>query len=123
MLKALPAHFDVIRSPQREHSASSLNYANGDVIATTYGYIGDQPPYVGHVAVINSANGAASARVELALLQPPRVGSRPARARPVTPGIWGRAGAVVVPGSGDLLVATGNANWNGSTDWATRRSC
>jgi hypothetical protein len=31
--------------------------------------------------------------------------------------IWGRAGAVVVPGTGNLLVATGNAPWNGRTDW------
>ncbi len=31
--------------------------------------------------------------------------------------IWGRAGAVVEPSTGDLLVATGNAPWNGTTDW------
>jgi hypothetical protein len=31
--------------------------------------------------------------------------------------IWGRAGAVVVPRSGKLLVATGNAPWDGHTNW------
>jgi hypothetical protein len=31
--------------------------------------------------------------------------------------IWGRAGAVVEPGSGRLLVVTGNGPFNGSTDW------
>jgi hypothetical protein len=31
--------------------------------------------------------------------------------------IWGRAGAVVVPGSRKLLVATGNAPYNGRTNW------
>jgi hypothetical protein len=31
--------------------------------------------------------------------------------------IWGRAGAIVVPRSGNLLVATGNGPWNGHTDW------
>src|SRR5262249_5115626 len=31
--------------------------------------------------------------------------------------IWGRSGAVVVPRTGSLLVATGNAPWNGHTDW------
>src|SRR5207237_1115893 len=31
--------------------------------------------------------------------------------------IWGRAGAVVVPRSGNLLVATGNAPWDGRTNW------
>jgi len=31
--------------------------------------------------------------------------------------IWGRAGALVEPGSGNLLVATGNGPWNGKTNW------
>src|SRR5882762_3265102 len=31
--------------------------------------------------------------------------------------IWGRAGAVVEPDTGRLLVATGNGPFNGSTDW------
>jgi hypothetical protein len=31
--------------------------------------------------------------------------------------IWARSGAVVEPGSGRLLIATGNAPFNGSTDW------
>ena len=31
--------------------------------------------------------------------------------------IWGRAGAVVDPANGQLLVATGNGPWNGHTDW------
>jgi hypothetical protein len=31
--------------------------------------------------------------------------------------IWARSGAVVMPGSGDLLVATGNAPFDGRTNW------
>ena len=31
--------------------------------------------------------------------------------------IWGRAGAVVDPATGDLLVATGNGPWDGLTNW------
>jgi hypothetical protein len=31
--------------------------------------------------------------------------------------IWGRAGAVVEPGTGRILVTTGNAPFNGSTNW------
>ncbi|MGH8161193.1 MAG: hypothetical protein ACRESR_03405, partial [Gammaproteobacteria bacterium] len=31
--------------------------------------------------------------------------------------IWGRAGAVIDPATGDIFVATGNADWNGKTDW------
>src|SRR5207253_6375248 len=31
--------------------------------------------------------------------------------------IWARSGAVVDPATGNVLVATGNAPWNGSTNW------
>src|SRR5581483_1773244 len=31
--------------------------------------------------------------------------------------IWARAGVVVEPGSGNLLVATGNGPWDGRTNW------
>ena len=31
--------------------------------------------------------------------------------------IWARGGAVVQPGTANLLVSTGNAPWNGRTDW------
>ena len=86
------------------------------MIATTGGYIGDAPPYQGHVAVVDAASGRllhvwnslCSDRHEL--IEPASCGSSDSA-------IWGRAGAVVVPGSHDLLVATGNAPWNGSTDW------
>ena len=48
----------ITKLPEHEKIASSLNYANGDVIATTGGYIGDHPRRtMGHVAVIDSANG------------------------------------------------------------------
>jgi len=39
--------------PSREKIAASLNYAGGHVIATTGGYIGDAPPYQGHVVEIS----------------------------------------------------------------------
>src|SRR5204862_430785 len=41
--------------PGREKIASALNYFNGRVIATTTGYIGDAPPYQGHVALLDGA--------------------------------------------------------------------
>src|SRR5207237_4527360 len=43
--------------PAREKIAAALNFAAGHVIATTGGYIGDAPPYQGHVAVIDGASG------------------------------------------------------------------
>ena len=86
------------------------------MIATTGGYIGDTPPYQGHVVVISAANGRLlhvwnSLCSDVGHLLVPS--SCPAS----DSAIWGRAGAVVVPGSGDLLVATGNAPWNGRNDW------
>src|SRR5581483_57645 len=37
--------------------AAALNVWSGRVIATTGGYIGDAPPYQGHVAVIDARSG------------------------------------------------------------------
>ena len=47
----------ITREPSTEKIAASLNFANGHVIATTGGYIGDAPPYQGHVVVIAPGNG------------------------------------------------------------------
>jgi len=106
----------ITKLPSREKVAASLNFTGGHVIATTGGYIGDTPPYQGHVVVLAAGNGrllhiwnslCSNAHF---LLYPPACSASDSA-------IWGRAGAVVAPGSGKLLVATGNAPWNGSTDW------
>src|SRR6476661_4160275 len=44
----------ITKLPSREKLAASLNFFNGRVIATTGGYIGDAPPYQGHVAIVSS---------------------------------------------------------------------
>ena len=106
----------ITKLPQCEKIAAALNYANGHVIATTGGYIGDQPPYQGHVAIINPANGRLVS-VWNSLCSNRHGLIAPSSCVSSDSAIWGRAGAVVVPGSGNLLVATGNGNWNGSTDW------
>jgi hypothetical protein len=105
----------ITKLPSREKIAAALNWAGGHVIATTGGYIGDAPPYQGHVAVISPDgqllhvwNSLCSDRTGLI---------EPHSCRSSDSAIWGRAGAVVVPGSGNLLVATGNGPWNGTTDW------
>jgi outer membrane protein assembly factor BamB len=105
----------ITKDPTHEKIASSLNYANGHVIATTGGYIGDAPPYQGHVAIISPAgkllhvwNSLCSNRT--GVIVPSSCGASDSA-------IWGRAGAVVMPRSGNLLVATGNAPWNGKTNW------
>ena len=105
----------ITKLPSREKIAASLNFAGGHVIATTGGYIGDAPPYQGHVAIISPAgkllhvwNSLCSHRRGLIV---------PSSCSQSDSAIWGRAGAVVMPGSGNLLVATGNGEWDGHTYW------
>jgi len=102
--------------PAREKIASALNFDRGHVIATTGGYYGDQPPYQGHVAILD-ARGGRLLHVWNSLCSGRHVLIAPASCPSSGSAIWGRAGAVVVPGSGNLLVATGNGPWNGRTDW------
>jgi len=105
----------ITKLPSREKIAASLNFAGGHVIATTGGYIGDAPPYQGHVVVIST--GGRLLHVWNSLCSGTRRLLVPSSCPASDSAIWGRAGAVVIPGSGDLLVATGNAPWNGTDDW------
>jgi PQQ-like domain len=106
----------ITKLPEREKIASSLNFDRGHVIATTGGYIGDQPPYQGHVAIIDAKTGRLL-RVWNSLCSNRHQLIEPASCPSSDSAIWGRAGAVVIPGSGELLVATGNGPWDGRTDW------
>ena len=102
--------------PLREKVASPLKFFQGRVIAVTAGYIGDRPPYQGHVAVLDSHssqllhvwNSLCSNRT--GLLEPDSCPQSQSA-------IWGRAGAVIDPSNGDIFVATGNGEWDGTTDW------
>jgi hypothetical protein len=100
-----------------EKLASALNISGDSVVATTGGYIGDAPPYQGHVVIINRATGRVThvwnslCSNRHHLLKPPS--SCPAS----DSAIWARSGAVIEPGTRRILVATGNAPFNGSTNW------
>ena len=102
--------------PEREKIASALNFFRGRVIATTDGYIGDRPPYQGHVAILDAGSGRllhvwnslCSDRARL--IDPHSCGESGSA-------IWGRAGAVIDSQTGDILVATGNGRWDGRTNW------
>lgn len=102
--------------PQREKIASSLNLYRGSVIVTTGGYIGDQPPYQGHVALLDAASGQLT-HVWNSLCSDRAGLIDPASCDASDAAIWGRAGAVVDTTTGDIFVATGNAPWNGTTNW------
>jgi len=104
----------ITKLANHEKLSSSLNFADGHVIATTGGFF-DQAPYQGHVAIISSGgrlldvwNSLCSNRTRLIV---------PSSCPASDSAIWGRGGAVVLPGSGDLLVATSNGPWDGHTYW------
>lgn len=106
----------VTRDATHEKLASALNLSGRYVLAVTGGYIGDAPPYQGHVVAISRSTGRIGhvfntlCSDRRSIIQPSSCGSSDSA-------IWARAGAVVVPGSHRLLVTTGNAPFNGRTDW------
>ena len=102
--------------PAREKIASPLKVFDGRVIAVTGGYIGDAPPYQGHVAVLDAETG--TLRHVWNSLCSDRAGLlQPASCASTRSAIWGRAGAVIDPATGNIFVATGNGPYNGATDW------
>ena len=102
--------------PSREKIASALNYWRGRVIATTGGYIGDAPPYQGHVALLAASNGRVLS-IWNSLCSNRHQLIPPSSCASSDSAIWGRAGAVVDTATGGLLLATGNGDWNGRTNW------
>jgi hypothetical protein len=106
----------VTRDPTHEKIAPALNVSGRWVLVTTGGYIGDIPPYQGHVVSISRSSGRI-AHVFNALCSDRREIIDPNSCPSGFGAIWARAGAVVVPGSRRILVTTGNAPFNGSTDW------
>ena len=106
----------ITRLPQREKLAAALNFSRGLVIAATGGYVGDAPPYQGHVVTLNPSTGAI-AHVWNSLCSNRHAVIEPSSCSASDSAIWARAGAVVDPSTGRLLVATGNGPWNGRTNW------
>jgi outer membrane protein assembly factor BamB len=102
--------------PEREKIASPLNYDRGRVVATTGGYIGDAPPYQGHVAILDAASGRL-AHVWNSLCSDRHELIDPNSCAESGNAIWGRAGAVIDSTTGDIFVATGNGRWDGRTSW------
>lgn len=106
----------ITRLPLREKMDSPLKFDHGEVIAATAGYVGDEPPYQGHVAILDGKTGRL--RHVWNTLCSERSGLMdPATCPASDAAIWGRAGPVIDPRTGDIFIATGNAPWNGKTDW------
>jgi len=105
----------VTRDPEHEKITSSFNLRRGRLIVTTGGYIGDAPPYQGHVVTLD-ANGGRVLGVFNSLCSDRRAIIEPSSCRSSDSAIWGRAGAVLDT-RGRWLVSTGNAPFDGRTDW------
>ncbi len=106
----------VTLSAQSEKIASSLNYFAGRVIAVTGGYVGDAPPYQGHVAILDAGSGQLL-HVWNSLCSDQHTAILPSQCAHSGSAIWGRAGAVIDSATGDIYVATGNGLWDGTTNW------
>lgn len=102
--------------PPFEKIASPLKVFNGNVIAVTGGYIGDAPPYQGHVAIIDAQSGNLL-HVWNSLCSNRAGLMDPSSCANTRSAIWGRAGAVIDPASGNIFVTTGNGPYDGSTNW------
>jgi hypothetical protein len=106
----------VTRDATHEKLGAALNLVGRYVIATTSGYIGDAPPYQGHVVLIDRTSGHI-ASVFNTLCSNRRQLMVPSSCSASDSAILSRGGAVVEPGGKRLLVSTGNAPWNGTTDF------
>ena len=106
----------ITRLPGREKIGPALNFSRGLVLAATGGYIGDTPPYQGHVVAVDATSGRIvsvwnSLCSDRAGLLDPSTCAESGSA------IWARAGVVVEPGTGNLLVATGDGKFDGVRYW------
>jgi outer membrane protein assembly factor BamB len=112
----------VTRDPTHEKLASPPSIDGSHLIVVTDGYIGDIPPYQGHVVEISRATGRIQA-VFNSLCSNVRHLMRPRNCHDSDSAIWGRAGAVVER-NGDILVTTSNGEssetttFNGRTNWS-----
>ena len=107
----------VTSDPQREKLAGALNLADGELIVVTGGYIGDIPTYQGHVVTIDPASGRITHVFNTLCSDIRGLINPPSRCSASDSAIWGRPGSVVLPATGNILVATGNGPFNGRTDW------
>jgi outer membrane protein assembly factor BamB len=106
----------ITHDPEHEKIAPALNVSHGLVLAATGGYIGDAPPYQGHVVAINARTGRLVNTWNSLCSDKPGL-LEPASCPESGSAIWGRSGAVVDPVTGNLLVATGDGRFDGTRYW------
>ena len=120
----------VTRDATHEKLGAALNIDGPDIVTSTSGYFGDIPPYQGHVVLIDRASGRLRA-VFNTLCANRRGLLVPSSCQASDSAILSRGGPVVEPaepgdtrsaripepGSGRILIDTGNGPWNGSTNF------
>ena len=106
----------VTREPLHEKLGAALNIDGQYLLVATSGYIGDIPPYQGHVVVIERSSGHILS-VFNTLCANRRELQLPSTCPASDSAILSRGGAVVEPGGGRILIDTGNGPWNGTTDF------
>jgi hypothetical protein len=106
----------VTLEPIHEKLGAALNIDGPDIVVATSGYIGDIPPYQGHVVLIDRASGRLL-KVFNTLCANRRELQVPSTCSASDSAILSRGGPVVEPGSGRILIDTGNGPWNGTTNF------
>jgi outer membrane protein assembly factor BamB len=106
----------VTRDPTHEKLGAALNIDGPDVVVATSGYLGDAPPYQGHVALIDRSSGRLQ-RVFNTLCANRRGLLVPSSCQASDSAILSRGGAVIEPGGQRILIDTGNGPWNGTTNF------
>jgi hypothetical protein len=105
----------ITRLPAREKVTPSFGLMHGRIVVGTGGYIGDQPPYQGHLVTIDPGSGRIVG-VTNSLCANRHAIIAPTSCKSSDSAFWSRSGAVELP-DGTLLFATGNANFDGRTDF------
>ena len=103
--------------PTHEKLTSALNLSGSSVIAVTGGYLGDAPIYQGHVVEIDRTTGRITHVWNSLCSGRHRLIGPPKSCRASDSAIWARGGAVIEPGSGRILVASGNGPFDGVRNW------
>ena len=102
--------------PGKEKIAGALKEFRGRIVAVTGGYVGDRPPYQGHVVTLDAQSGRLL-HVWNSLCNDRTALFMPNTCQQSDSAIWGRAGAVIDAASGNIFVATGNGPYDGKTSW------
>jgi hypothetical protein len=106
----------VTEEPKHEQLGAALNIDGPYILAATSGYIGDIPTYQGHVVLVARSSGHVVS-VFNTLCANRRELQVPTSCPVSDSAILSRGGPVVEPGGRRILIDTGNAPYNGTTDF------